>query len=59
MHQAQLISVEARPQPGPPKAGTPRPPWMNQALSGTFSASPPICSTVTMTGRDSALFSAE
>ncbi|MNT54316.1 hypothetical protein D3C72_1914730 [compost metagenome] len=59
MHHTQLISVEARPQPGPPIAGTPRPPWINQALSGTFSARPPTCSTVTMIGRDNALFSAE
>ncbi|MNY30900.1 hypothetical protein D3C86_1650350 [compost metagenome] len=58
MHQVQLISVEASAQPGPPIGASPSPPWMNHALSGTFIANPAIWSTVTMIGRDSALFSA-
>lgn len=55
---AQLISVLARPQPGPPSAGTPRPPKMNQRLSGTLTASAPTCRIIASRGLPAALVSA-
>lgn len=54
---AQLIDVLASAQPGPPNAGTPRPPKMSHVLSGTLSTSAPTWRNMTRRGRPTALAS--
>ena len=53
----QLMSVLASAQPGPPIAGTPKPPKMNHVLSGNLTTSAPTCRNITSRGLPTAFVS--
>ena len=55
MAVTQAMSVVDTAQPGPPRAGMPRCPYMNTRLSGTFSARPARFSTMITRGRETAV----